>query len=108
MFATFEGRVVSGRLVIGELGERIRVLEGKSVAVTSMATNESGQLATGELVAGELRDGDLIPNGERGLRDLEGQEVLVVVRHELLPRQTQGDPFDMKYQLGQKMGDVDK
>ncbi len=105
MLATFEGRVEGGQLKIPELGKALKVLEGKRLAITSLEANDKGELAGGQLIAGVWKKGELEAVGNCRLADFDGKAVFVVVRHEVFAR---SQAFDQKFQLGSKVGDIDK
>lgn len=105
MLATFEGRVEDGQLTIPELGKAVKVLEGKRVAITSLKANKNGELAGGQLIAGVWQKGTLEAVGRERLDSFNGLDVYVVVRHELFVK---NQAFDQKFQLGAKVGDIDK
>jgi hypothetical protein len=104
MLPTFEGKIVGGKLEIPELDGSMRTLEGKRLAIITAEPNSAGQLASGKLLAGVFEKGKLnLVEGE--LKQFEGKSVFIVVRHEL---QIRHQVFDQKYQLGAKIGDLDK
>ncbi|TXH87061.1 hypothetical protein [Thauera aminoaromatica] len=105
MLATFEGRVENGQLTIPELGKALKVLEGKRVAITSLKANRNGELAGGQLIAGVWKKGTLEPVEGARLDSFNGLDVYVVVRHEFFVK---SQAFDQKFQLGSKVGDIDK
>lgn len=105
MLPTFEGRVENGKLLIAEIESSMKILEGKRLAITSLEANENGELVSGKLKAGVYNHGDLVVVGGGNLKEFEGKQVFVVVRHELFVRHP---AFDEKYQLGAKVGDIDK
>jgi len=105
MLATFEGRIAKGQLEIPELGKAMKILEGKRLAISTLEANDSGELAGGELIAGVWSKGKLQTVDARELGDYDGRDVFVIVRHELFVR---NQAFDQKFQLGSKVGDIDK
>lgn len=105
MLATFQGFIRDGDLVVDELRDS-RLLEDKHVAVVPLELNKRKEVVGGSVLAGVYREGHLESSSDRSLHDFEGQQVMVVVRHEVLGRMT-ADEFDNKYQLGAKPGDLD-
>lgn len=104
MFPTFEGKVVKGKLVIEELGNGMRIFEGKHLAVTSLDLNDQNQVVGGKLKAGVYENGDLkILSGDT-LDEFEGRNVFVSIRHQLIGTH---EAFGEKFQLGAKIGDLD-
>jgi hypothetical protein len=104
MFATFEGRVEKGRLYIDELGQGMKIFEGKHLAVSEMQINKANQIIGGRMIAGIYKDGELQTVSGEPIKEFEGKKVFVVVRHELIGH---FGVFDQKFQLGAKLGDVD-
>jgi hypothetical protein len=105
MLATFHGRVENGKIRIEELERSAKMLEQKRLAVISLEANEEEELESGQLKAGVYNNGCLEVVGGGDLKDFEGKQVFVVVRHEFFVRH---QAFDQKFQLGAKIGDVDK
>ena len=108
MFASFEGKIESGRLVVPELGDRPSILEGKHLAITPLELDKENHIVGGMVLAGTYSKGELKTLGskQKGLQEFNGRNVLVIIRHAIMGRVT-GEVFDKKYQLGAKLGDMD-
>jgi hypothetical protein len=104
MFATFEGEIKNGQLLIEEFKGGNRILEGKHIAISSLDLDDENRVVGGNLMAGTFKNGELETLSGSTLKDFDNKKVFVVVRHALIGRH---EAFDEKYQLGARIGDVD-